>query len=189
MKINLDFERLNSKNPKIKYGFTKELLKIAAINPEKLYDYFDQWNEMLLSDNNIIKWTAIDIIGYISSVDDDNKTDEKISDLFGFLHSGKLITCNHAIFALGLIAQNKPIYQAKIIEELLRIRDDRFDTGECKAIAVGKVLESFKVFIMDIKNDEAVLDFIQKATESQRNATMKKAFKLLQRIDKINQQK
>lgn len=189
MKINLDFERLNSKNPKIKYGFTKELLKIAAINPEMLYDYFDHWTEMLLSDNNIIKWTAIDIIGYLSSVDDDNKTDEKISDLFGFLHSGKLITCNHAIFALGLIAQNKKQHQTKIIEEFLRIPDDRFDTRECKEIAVGKVLESFKPLIMDIKDDEAVLDFIQKATESQRNATMKKAFQLLQRIDKINNQK
>ena len=189
MTLNLDFERLNSKDPKIKYGFTKELLLIGAINPGMLYDHFDHWNEMLSSDNNIFKWTAIDIIGYLSSVDKANKTDEKINDLIGFLHSGQLITCNHAIFALGLIAQNKKQHQTKIIEEFLRIPDDRFDTRECKEIAVGKVLESFKPLIMDIKDDEAVLDFIQKATESQRNATMKKAFQLLQRIDKINNQK
>lgn len=189
MTINLDFERLHSKDPKTKYGFIKELLRIGAINPEMLYGYFNHWNEMMLSENNIFRWTAIDIIGYLSSVDADNKTDEKINDLIGFLHSGNLITCNHAIFALGLIAQNKQQHQAKIIEEFLRIPDDMFETGECKAIAVGKVLESFKVYILDIKNDEAVLDFIRKATESQRNATKKKAFQLLQRIDKINKQK
>ncbi|MDO9578399.1 MAG: hypothetical protein Q7J16_10985 [Candidatus Cloacimonadales bacterium] len=106
-------------------------------------------------------------MNYLSSVDDDNKIDKKINDLIGFLHCGHLITCNHVIFALGLITQNKQQYQTKIIEEFLRIQDDRFDTGECKA----------------------VLDFIRKTTESQRNVTRKKAFQLLQRIDKINKQK
>jgi hypothetical protein len=189
MTIKLDFEKLNSKDPKVKYGFTKELLEIAAINPGMLYDHFEQWNKMMLSDYDIYKWTAIDIIGYLSAVDVNNKTDEKIKDLIDFIHSGNLIACNHAIFALGLIAQNRSQHKAKIIEEFLRIPEDRFETRECKEVAIGKVLENFKFFILDIKSDEAALKFIREATESHRNATKKKAFQLLERIDKITNPK
>ena len=106
MTITLDFDRCNSKDPGIKYGFTTELLTIAANNPELLYDHFKHFRKMLKSDNNIIKWTGIDIIGYLSALDNDKKTDKKIKDLIGLLHGGKLITCNHSIFALGLIAKN-----------------------------------------------------------------------------------
>ena len=104
MDMTLDFDRLYSKDPGVKYGFTKELLNIASNNPESLYNHFDHFREMLRSDNNIIKWTAIDIIGYLSAVGVDNKTDNKINNLIKLLHDGKLITCNHAIFAPGLIA-------------------------------------------------------------------------------------
>jgi len=182
----LDFDRLNSKDPKIKYGFTKELLTIGANNPELLYNHFDHWDKMMLSDKNIIKWTAIDIIGYLSSVDKENKTDSRISNLIGLLHSGHLITSNHAIFAFGLIAQNKPIHRKMIIKELTAISKDKFDTEECKEIAKGKVLETFKSFFTDIKDDKSVIDFIQIATNSQRNSTKKKANQLLRRLEKIN---
>lgn len=141
---------------------------------------------MLKSDNNIFKWTAIDIIGYLSTVDKDNKTDKKINDLIGLLHGGKLITCNHAIFALGLIAQNKSNHRTKIIKELLAISKDKFETDECKNIATGKVLDTFKSFLIDIKDDMAAIDFIHNATKCRRNSTKKKADQLLQRIEKIS---
>ncbi|MBI4645336.1 MAG: hypothetical protein HY738_01780 [Bacteroidia bacterium] len=179
------FNKLISKDPKIKYGFTKELLKTGANMPESLYDHFEHFTEMLKSDNNIIKWTAIDIIGYLSAVDKDNKTDKKINDLIRLLHGGKLITCNHAIFALGLIAHNKHKHRKKIFKELLAISKDEFETDECKNIATGKVLDTIKSFLIDIKNDKAVIEFIKNATKSRRNSTKKKAEQLLQRLKKM----
>ncbi len=68
-----DLDKLKSQNPKIKYGFAKELVKIASEKPGLLYEHFDYWTELMTSDNNILKWSAIDIIGYISAVDKDNK--------------------------------------------------------------------------------------------------------------------
>jgi hypothetical protein len=47
--------------------FAKELLKTGAETPELLYNYFDHWAKMMTGDNNILKWTAIDIPGYISA--------------------------------------------------------------------------------------------------------------------------
>ena len=102
-----DLDKLNSQNSKIKYGFAKELLKIGSEKPEQLYEHFDYWAELMTSDNNILKWTAIDIMGYLSAVDKDNRIDSLMTDLIKLLHGGVLITCNHSIFALGLIAQNK----------------------------------------------------------------------------------
>jgi len=93
----MDFDKLDSRDPKVKYGFTKALLKTGAETPGLLYDHFDQWTRMLNSDNNIFRWTAIDIIGYLSSVDKEDKTDKLINNLLAFLHCGNLITCNHAI--------------------------------------------------------------------------------------------
>ena len=61
-----DLDKLNSQNSKIKYGFAKELLKIGSEKPEQLYEHFDYWAELMTSDNNILKWTAIDIMGYLS---------------------------------------------------------------------------------------------------------------------------
>ena len=177
-----DLEKLRSKDPKIKYGFAKELLKIGAGTPDSLYEHFAYWDELTTSDNNVLKWTAIDIIGYLSAIDEEHKVDNKIDDLLKLLHSGVLITCNHAIFALGLIAQNRPEFKKTIINELIAISNDEFGIDECKNIATGKVLEAFKPFISEIKNNVSVVEFIENATNSTRNSTKKKAVQLLKKI-------
>lgn len=134
------------------------------------------------SDNTIFKWTAIDIIGYLSNVDKEDKIVEKINDLFNLLHAGKLITCNHAIFALGLIAQNKHHYLPQIIDELLAVSIDKFDTAGCKNIATGKVLDTLKLFLGEIRNDQKVVEFIRTATKKSRNSTKRKAEQLITKL-------
>ena len=184
MITNTDLDKLNSQNSKIKYGFAKELLKIGSEKPEQLYEHFDYWAELMTSDNNILKWTAIDIMGYLSAVDTENRVDVLMQDLIKHLHGGVLITCNHSIFALGLIYQNKPNLKEKILKELIAISQDKFETDECKNIAIGKVLEAIKPFVADIKNSKPVMTFIENATKSERNSTRKRAEQLLKKIEK-----
>ena len=185
MKIKAsDLEKLNSKDPGIKYGFVKELLKTGADSPELLYEHFEYWTELIKSKNIILKWTAIDIMGYISSVDRDNKTDKQIKNLIDLLHCGQLITCNHAIFALGRIAKNKPMQRTKIITELIKISGDNFETEECKAIATGKVIEALNNFKSEIQDNDSIIAFIRIAQGSQRNATRKKADALMMSLIK-----
>ena len=180
----LDLYKLDSKDPKIKYGFAKELIKIGKSDPKLLYEYFDFWTNLITSDKNIIKWTAIDILGYISPVDKANRLPGQIENLFKLLHSGNLITCNHAVFALGLIAKNIPTQRTRIIKELVTISGDTFDTEECRAIATGKVIETIKHFPGEIVDNQDVLEFIKKAQSSQRNATKKKADSLMIKLIK-----
>ncbi len=185
MTSRFDFNKLKSKDPKIKYGFAKELLKIGAESPQQLYTHFDYLLTLLDEKNNILKWTGIDLMGYLSSVDQGNKIDGCIQPLIKLLHGGHLITCNHATFALGLIAQNKPQFKNQIFKELLLVDQGVFDTTECKNIAIGKVLEVLKSLISDIINNKVAIDFINRATENSRNATKKKAILLLDKIKKI----
>jgi hypothetical protein len=182
MKDQLDFSLLESKDPKIKYGFAKELLQIAKCDPGVLIPYLDVIIQHLNNKNNIIKWTAIDLIGYLSAEDNTDKTRDLIPDLVTLLHGGHLITTNHCIFALGKIADNKPEYKEYILQEFLKITNDTFDTEECKHIAVGKVLDVLKPDIKNYEHNKKVVSFIKKASVSTRNATLKKALLLLNKI-------
>lgn len=185
MKTNtLDLNKLDAKDPKEKYGFIRELLRTGEENPARLYKHFECWSKMLESDNDIMKWAAIDIIGYVSSIDTKNKTDEKISDLFQYLHCGHLITCNHAITALGHVAKNKPALRDRILKELISVSDDTYDTETCKDIAMGKVLEILGEFPDDIKDDKGVLNFIGQAQTRKQLSTRMKADRLLINIPK-----
>lgn len=180
MKTNtLDLNKLNAGDPKEKYGFIRELLKTGEEDPVRLYGHFECWSKMLESDNNILKWAAIDIIGYVSAVDTQNKTDKKIGDLFRFLHCGHLITCNHAISALGRVAKNKPDLKDKILKELISVSNDTYDTETCKDIAMGKVLEILGEYPEEIKDDKDILDFIDQAQSRKRLSTKMKADRLL----------
>jgi hypothetical protein len=185
----ISLDKLSSRDPRIKYGFAKELLKIGAHSPELLYNDLDYWIKMTGSDNNILKWTAIDIIGYLSAADKDNKTDKLVNNLLLFLHGGHLITCNHAIFALSLFAKNKPELRHSIINELISISKDQFDTEECKNIATGKVLEALKNFLDDTRNHKEAVAFVEQTKNNTRNATRKKAETLFKRISALKSQK
>jgi len=183
--MTLNLEKINSKDPKIKYAFARELLQYGKETPELLYNHLTYWTKMIDNDNNILKWTAIDIIGYLSQVDRDNKIERSISHLIDLLHGGHLITSNHCIQALGLIAINKPAHRIKIIKDLIAISKDQFDTEECKNIAIGKVIETLGNFLKEIQNDKIVLNFIEQALNSTRNATRRKAEMLKKKISKF----
>jgi hypothetical protein len=177
------FNKLTSTDPKTKFGFTKELLQLAKESPETLYSNFNDVASLLRNENNIIKWTGIDLIGCLSAVDKDSKVDKLIPALVTLLHEGHLITTNHCIFSLGLIAQSKPEYRSKILDELLRVSKDKFDTEESKNIAIGKVLDALKQFVPDIQKKKAALNFIEKATDNSRNLTRKRAIKLWGKVN------
>lgn len=185
MEIILDFEKLNSDDIKAKYAFTKELTQLSSTLPEKLYPYFSEFIRLLDNPNNVIKWLAIDVLGRFSAVDSENKIDDSVlQKLFDLFYNEKMITCNHAIYALGLVAEGKPGYKEKIIQKLLKVQDNDFETDECEAIATGKVLDALTPFFEELKENKSYIDFVKFATKSQRSSTRKKAEELLKKIEK-----
>ncbi len=181
-KINLD--NLLSDDPKIKYGSAKKTIAISKENPAELYPGFDFFVKLLESENQIIKWTAIQIIGYLSRVDKNKKVDNLLPRLIDFLNCGKMITANNTILSLSEIVSHKPEYQERIISELLKVENYNYETAECRNITLGKVILALGKFKEQIKNRKEVLDFLERQTANTRNATKKKAHELLDKLKK-----
>jgi len=175
----LNFKDLSSDNPKIKYGCAKKLVAQAQNHPDKLYPHLDYFVKMLDHENQILKWTAIDIIGNLAKSDKMKNFDRILKKLFRLLNTGKLITAGHAITALAGIAKAKPKYQRKITDELLKVERYKYDTEECRNIVIGIVINAIGPFYADLKDKKAVIEFAKRQQKNRRNATRKKAERLL----------
>jgi hypothetical protein len=180
----MNLKDLSSKNPKVKYACAKRLTVLAELNPGRLYPRLDFFINMLDHENQILKWTAIDIVGHLTESDKIKKIDRILKRLFGFLNAGKLITAGHAAQALAGIAKAKPKYQRKITDELLKVERYKYDTAECRNIVIGIVIEAIARYYPDLKDRRAVAAFVKRQTKNRRNATRKKAERFLKRWEK-----
>lgn len=174
---------LSSKKAKVKYSSANKLVSIAEKEPATLYPRFDLFVKLLDSDNQILKWIAIRVIGKLSTVDKEGKVDRLLKRFFSLLDCGKLITANNAILALGEIARNRPRYKKRIIKELLKVDGYKYDTDECANIAIGKVILALGNFKGELEGDKDVISFLKEQTKNTRNATSKKAKQLLKNVD------
>jgi len=184
MPQEIDFNKLFDKNPKVKYGVAKQFKIIAQENPSELYPFLDKFIPLLDNENNVIKWTAINVIGLLAKVDKENKIDPILSKLYKQLNCGKLITVNHIIECLINISLTKLKYKDKTVKELLKIQNYEYDTDECKNIIYGKIIEAFDKIVENINKNKDVKAFIEEQSHNTRNSVKKKAEKLLKETKK-----
>lgn len=180
----INFKDLSSKDSKVKYGCAKNLLAIAKNSPDELYPYIDYFVKLLDDENQILKWTAIDIIGHLSKVDKEKKVDQMMGRLFKLLNTGKMITAGHAIASLAEVALAKPEYQKEITDEFLEVEHYTYDTDECHNIALGKVIIAISSYFDRLKDGKIVIEFVERQTRNKRNATKKKAEKFFKKYKK-----
>jgi hypothetical protein len=183
--VSLDFNDLFSTDPRVKYSCAKRFVLEAKDNPSKVSPFLDRFIGLLECDNNVIKWTAIDVIGAVLAFDPERSGDGVIERLIGFLACGRLITANHAIDALARIGASRPLLSGRIAEELLRIESLPFESDECRNIAIGKVVMALESLCEARAPEPSVIDFAERQTRNTRNATKKKAEKLLVRLRPI----
>jgi hypothetical protein len=181
-KMNL--KDLSSKNPKVKYAAAKRLTVLSAINPAKLYPRLDFFIKMLDHENQILKWTAIDVVGHLAESDKMKNVDRILKRLFGLLNAGKLITAGHAVQALVGIASVKPKYRDRINRELLKVERYQYDTAECRNIVIGFVIKTIGPLHAGSKDKKPVIGFVKRQLKNRRPATRKKAEQFLKRWDK-----
>ncbi len=182
---NINLDDLQSKNPKVKYACSKLAIKISGEKPSELYDDFDLFVKLLDSDNNIMVWTALRVIGNLSAVDTLDKIDKLIPRVIELFHSERMITSANAIAALASIAKNKQKQRDKIIKELLQVEKLVYKmkgviSPECRNIAIGHALNAFKDMGDMVLTRQDVKNFIERQTSNSRPSVAKRAKKLLQ---------
>lgn len=107
-----------------------------------------------------------------------------LPQLLELLKSSSLITTNHAIIALGLIAKNKTQHKKNILLSLLSIVDNDFKTEQCLNIAIGKLMKTYLLFAEDILKEKRIIQFVNQTLHNDNQATRPKAQKLLKLIMK-----
>jgi hypothetical protein len=173
---------ISSAEANVKFKCTKVLRELSKTKPELLYPYFDFFNILLDNPNNIIKWNAMDIIANLTEIDTEKKFEGIFEKYYSLLNEGSLITAGHVVDNSGKIANVKHKLREQITNHLLSVEKIPLPTEECRSILSGKVVKSFGQYINHIKNNAAVITFIKRQLKSNRNATRKKAEKLLEKI-------
>jgi hypothetical protein len=165
-----------------RFRCSKALLLLSESNPDLLHPRIQDIVNLLESNNQILKWNAIAILGNMASEGCKSVIDGILPRMYAFLSCGELITANHAIAALGKIGRVFPENKKKIIAQLLKIEGYAFDTDECRNIAIGKAILALEELIDFSKANEKEAEFVRRHVDNRRQATAKKAKEFLRRI-------
>ena len=69
----------------------------------------------------------------------------------------------------------------RVTRELLKVEKAKYQTDECRNIALGIAIKSFEQFFEQIEDKEAVIKLIKKQLNNSRNVTKKKAADFLKK--------
>ena len=172
---------LTSRKAPVKFGCGKVLRVVSERHPESLYPHIDTFIKLLDSDNNIMKWEGIHVIGNLACVDKGKKIDAILTRYLKPIKGPIMITAANVIGGAANIAAAKPYLAEKIATELLKVEHAEYATAECRNVALGHTLDAFEIFFDNIKNKQPVIDLVTKQMDNTRNSTRKRAEKLLKK--------
>jgi hypothetical protein len=160
-----------------KFKAAKTLRMMAEQDPAALYPHFEVFVKLMDSPNNIIKWTAIDIIGFLTAADKPRKFEVLFEKYYAKMEEGSLITAAHVVEISPEIIKNKPELEAKITARLLAADRVPLPTEECRDILCGKVIVAFSKYAGKSGSKAEMVKFAQKVAGRSplRPATRKKA--------------
>jgi hypothetical protein len=172
---------LGAGEARVKYGCSKVLLLVSEKEPRIIYPRIDLFFDLLDSQNNILRWTAITVIANLASVDKGGKIEEHFDLYFAPIVGPVLITAANVIGGAAKIALAKPHLVEKITRELLRVEKGSYQTVECRRIALGQTVKSLDLYFERIVDKEPVVKLVRKQLRSSRGGTRKAAERFVQR--------
>jgi len=171
-----------SENKRVKNASAKCLREVSRTDPKKLYANFDFFVKLIEGDDTILKWNAIEVLSNLTEVDTENKFNGRILNKYiSLLSDESMVTAANTVTALGKVALNKPRLRKKITEELAKV-DTLPHSAECRNILAGKAIETFDLYVDELKDKEKIKLFAEKHLKNKRNAMRKKAEILLSKI-------
>lgn len=174
-------EGLSADKARIKYGCAKILRIISEKKPEILYPRFKFFIKLLDSDNNFLKWDAILVIANLAAVDSKNRFEKIFKRYFSPISGPVMITAANVIGGAAKISLAKPELTGRITKELLKVEKARYQTTECRNVALGHTINSFDQFFDKIRDKKPVASLIKKQLKNTRPGTRKKAEKFIKK--------
>lgn len=173
------FDGLAADEARVRYGCLKVLRLISERKPAVVYPEFDRLVALLNSENNILQWSAIIILGNLAAVDAQRKLDEILTRYLRPIAGPVLITAANTIGGAGKMAAAKPRLADRIARALMRVEAANYQTPECRNVALGRVVESLELFFDQVKDRQSVLEFVRRQLGNARPAVRRKAARFL----------
>jgi hypothetical protein len=155
--------------------------KASQKQPEMFYPYWDEIAALLHHKNSYHRDFAVEIIGNLTRVDQENRFAQIEADYYSIINDEKFMTGNCCVKNLLKIYRHKPEQRKRIIEMLLDI-DNRCDyTEKQKGVLKADVLEIFDNVYDDINEHDEINAFIKAQVNSVSPKTRKKAKELIKK--------
>ena len=164
-----------SKKDVIRHNSFQTLNFLSEKHPEKLYDKWDFFANLICNGNAFHKCIAIYIIANLTKADAENKFEKIFDAYYGVLGDKSIIPVVHVAVNSGKIALAKPKLQAEITSRLLDI--DNTVQGHKDLVKSGAI-EAFDAYFEKSKDQARIIEFVkaQLNCESPKTRKMAKAF-------------
>ncbi|PVX26906.1 MAG: hypothetical protein CW716_05040 [Candidatus Bathyarchaeum sp.] len=168
----------------VRYGCSKVLMDLSEEHPEKLYQQFDFFVNLLDNKYRILTWNALAIIANLTRADPDNKFDAIFGKYYSFLGNEYMVTVANVVGNSGKIALAKPYLIPEITCQLLKVQTLSTTphlTDECKRVIAQQAITTFDQFFDKIDQKKQVLSFVQLHANSPRKKLKTVAEKFLKK--------
>jgi hypothetical protein len=165
-----------------KFVAGKKLLAASEKKPEALYSHFDALAELLCSENKIIRWTVIRIIANLAGVDRRRRMDGIIDVYLAPIAGPVMITAANTIIGAAKIGNAQPHLVSKVVRAILRVERARYQTDECRKIAIGHAIVALGTMAPDVVCSDEVVRFVERQRQNSRPGTRRKAEVFLKRL-------
>ena len=155
--------------------------KASRKQPEMFYPYWREIAELLNHENSYHRDFALEIIGNLTKVDQENRFSGIEDDYFGIINDEKFMTGNCCVKNLLKIYRHKSEQRKRIIETLLDI-DNRCEyTEKQKGVLKADVLGIFDEVYEEVTERKDIDEFIRAEVNSISPKTRKKAKELIKK--------
>jgi len=170
---------LSAKAARIKFGCAKALRLLSEERPDLLYPQFDFFVGLLDAKNKVLQWDGAFVLSQLARVDAEDKLGAIWGKYFSPISGPVMITAAQAIQGGARIARAKPHLAGRIATEVLKVGRARYQTLECRNVAIGHAILALGSFFDLIQNPAPVIRFVSRQTRNSRAATREKARQFL----------
>jgi hypothetical protein len=161
-----------SKKDVMRYGSFKALNFLSEKHPEKLYEKWDFFANLIGSDNTHHKYIAIYIIANLTKVDSENRFEKLFNAYYALLGDRSVIPAAHVAINSGKIALAKPELQAEITNRLLDIDST---VQKHKDLVKASAIEAFDAYFEQSEDKARIIEFVKAQLNCKSPKTRKKA--------------
>jgi hypothetical protein len=172
---------LDAPAARVKYSSLKGLRRLSQEAPQSLYPDFEKFVRLLDHPNSIFRWNAAHILANLARVDRSHKLAPLLGRFLKPIRGPQMIGAANVIQAAAVIAAAQPRLADKLAAGILTVGQAKYETEECRNVAIGHAIQSLDRFFESIPRQRAVLGFVRRQLGNPRPATRRKAERFLKK--------